>query len=204
MIGLDPARAEALVYLVAVLLGLALLALPWRRLGAGRVAGYALGWVAIFGGAWWLIERTQPAVRDYVEAATRPEQVEALAGPQGGEVRVRAAADGHFWVQAQVNGQPVRFLVDTGASDVVLSRATAARVGIDMARLRFDRPGMGAGGVIHAADARVDRLVVGPIVRERMPVAVLDGRADINLLGMRFLRSLDGWRVERGELVLAS
>ena len=57
---------------------------------------------------------------------------------------------------------------------------------------------------MRAASARVDRLVVGPIAREDMPVSVLDGAADINLLGMRFLRTLDSFAIERGEMVLKS
>ena len=214
LFGLDPARAEGLVYLVAVLLAVSVLTLPWMRIGLGRIMGYAAAWVVIFGGAWLLIDRTQPGLRGWIaDAAREPAvemvattggpQVEALSGP-GGEVRVPAAHDGHYWVRASVNGQSVRFLVDTGASDVVLSRATARRVGIDVEALRFDRMGMAANGPVRAASARVERLVIGPIAREDMPVSVLDGEADINLLGMRFLRTLDSFAIERGEMVLKS
>ena len=201
--GLTGGRVEMLVYLVALLLVVSVLSLPLRRLGFGRLLTYAAAWVAIFGGGWFILDRS-PAVHRYVERAQMPEQVEALAGPEGGEVRVRASLDGHFWVRALVNGQSVRFLVDTGASDVVLSVDTARRVGIDVSELRFNRPGIAANGPVQAAAARVDRFVVGPIVRERMPVSVLQGQIDINLLGMRFLRSLDGWRVEQDTLVLTS
>ncbi|MFN3286958.1 MAG: TIGR02281 family clan AA aspartic protease [Sphingomonadaceae bacterium] len=218
MLGLDPARAEGLIYLVAVLLAVSVLTLPWLRIGIGRILGYAAAWAVIFGGAWLLIERTQPGVRGWItEAAREPDprvaelalpeghpQVEGLSGPTGGEVRVPAAPDGHFWVRASVNGQSVRFLVDTGASDVVLSRATARRVGIDVDGLRYDRIGMAAGGPVRAASARIERLVVGPIARDDMPVSVLDSPADINLLGMRFLRTLDSFAIERGEMVLRS
>lgn len=213
LFGLDPARAEGLIYLVAVLLAISVLTLPWLRIGLGRILGYAAAWAVIFGGAWLVIDQTQPGLRGWMaDAARSPDravpaggpQVEVLAGPGGGEVRVPAAHDGHFWVRASVNGHTVRFLVDTGATDVVLSRTTARRVGIDVAALRFDRTGMAANGPVRAASARVDRLVIGPIAREDMPVAVLDGAADINLLGMRFLRTLDSFAVERGELVFRS
>ncbi len=218
LLGLDPARAEGLIYLVAVLLAVSVLTLPWLRIGVARILGYAAAWAVIFGGAWLLIERTQPGLRGWIaEAAREPAprmddavlppghpQVEQLSGPTGGEVRVPPAPDGHYWVRASVNGQSVRFLVDTGASDVVLSRETARRVGIDVAALRFDRVGMAAGGPVRAASARVERLVVGPIAREDMPVSVLDGSADINLLGMRFLRTLESFAIERGEMVLKS
>lgn len=116
---------------------------------------------------------------------------------------MRPALDGHYWVKGTINGHPVRFLVDTGASDVVLSEATARRVGIDVAALVYDRPGVSASGRVQAADARVDKLSVGPIERVDMPVSIIPG-TDIDLLGMRFLRTLDGWRVDRGELLLKS
>ena len=118
-------------------------------------------------------------------------------------MRVSAGLDGHYWVGGRVNGEPVRFLVDTGATDVVLSAETAARVGIDVHALRYDHPGISASGHVNAADARVDSLRIGGIERTQMPVSIIPG-ADINLLGMRFLSTLEGWRVEQGELVLKS
>lgn len=204
-LGLEEGQVEQLVYLVGALLLVSLLALPLRRIGLGRLAGYAAAWAAIFTlGAWALGESDD--ARRYVERAQLPEpaQVETLSGPTGGEIRVPASLDGHFWVRATVNGQPVRFLVDTGASDVVLSQRTARRVGIDVSRLRFDRAGMAANGPVRAASVRVERLVVGPIARRNIRVSVLDGAVDIDLLGMSFLRSLEGWRVEKDTLILTA
>lgn len=195
---------EQFLYLVALLLVVVVLALPLRSIGFARLAGYAAAWTLIFGGLWWVFDHNPAAQRFMADAARPEQQVEVLSGEPGAEVRVRAALDGHFWVRAQVNGQPVRFLVDTGASDVVLSARTAERVGIAVNRLSFDRPGYSASGYVRAASARVDRLTIGPIVRQEMPVSVLAGEVDVNLLGMRFLRSLSGWRVEKDTLILQS
>lgn len=190
------------LYLFALLLIVMTFSLPLRRIGIGRIAGYALAWSAIFGLGWVALEHNPNAVR-YIERLSAAEMVTDVPAVKGAEVRVEAALDGHYWVRARVNGVPVRFLVDTGASDVVLSQATAAHVGIDVAALHYDHPGISASGHVEAADARVDRLAIGGIVRTDMPVSIIPG-ADINLLGMRFLSSLDGWRVEQGELVLRS
>ena len=190
------------VYLLALLLVIATFSLPLRRIGIGRLLGYAAAWAAIIGVGWVALDRS-PAAQAYIEQMNAPVDQGKVPPQQGGEVRVRAALDGHFWVRGEVNGHPVRFLVDTGASDVVLSEATAKRVGIDVGALVFDRPGVSASGHVEAAGARVDRLSVGPIERTDMPVSIIPG-ADIDLLGMRFLRTLDGWRVEKGELLLKS
>ncbi len=190
------------VYLLALVLLVAVFALPLRRLGIGRLLGYAMAWGAIIGVGWMALEGS-PRVQQYLAEMGNTDPPTAVPQGAGGEVRVRAALDGHYWVRGQINGHPVRFLVDTGASDVVLSRETARRVGIDVDALVFDRPGVSASGRVDAASARVDRLSVGPIVRTDMPVSIIPG-ADIDLLGMRFLRTLDGWRVERGELLLRS
>ena len=190
------------VYLLALLLMIATFSLPLRRIGIGRLLGYAAAWTAIIGVGWFALDRS-PAAQAYIERLNTPEDTGRVPPQQGGEVRVRAALDGHFWVRGEVNGHAVRFLVDTGASDVVLSEATAKRVGIDVGALVFDRPGVSASGRVEAAGARVDRLSVGPIERTDMPVSIIPG-ANIDLLGMRFLRTLDGWRVEKGELLLKS
>lgn len=204
MFGLDGARLDHALYLVGVLLVVSLLAVPWGRIGVGRLAGYAAAWAAIFAAGWMVVGGRDDARRYFERAQATDTQVEAISDAKGGEVRVVAALDGHFWVRATVNGEPVRFLVDTGASDVVLSAATARRVGIDTRTLRFDRMGISASGHVRAADARVRRMVVGPIVRTDMPISILDGNAEINLMGMRFLRTLTGWRVERDTLILVS
>lgn len=210
MFGLDSPRIEHFVYLLIVLLVVGALSLPLRRIGIGKLAGYALAWAAIFGVGALALGETPWGKREAARgelarmAEPDPPQVEALSGPGGGELRVPASRDGHFWVTAQINGKPVRFLVDTGASEVVLSARTAQRVGIDMSRLRYNRPGIAANGPVRAADARVERMTIGPIARTNMPVSVFQSSVDINLLGMRFLRSLDGWRVEKGTLILTA
>lgn len=202
---LGPGGAERLLYLVGLLLVVTLLAMPLRRIGFGRLIGYAAAWAAIFGLGWWAVSSREDVQR-YIENTRIEPGLAPMqdAGEEGGELRVRAGLDGHFWVRAQVNGEPVRFLVDTGASDIVLSAETARRVGINVDNLAFDRVGITANGTTRGATTRVDAIALGPIERREVPVTVLRGALDINLLGMRFLRSLSGWRVERDTLILQS
>lgn len=119
-----------------------------------------------------------------------------------GEVEIRAGRDGHFTVTAEVNGQPVDFLVDTGASDIVLSPADARRLGYDPAQLSFTRHYNTANGLGRGAPVRLDSLAVGPIVFNDLPASVNEAPMGESLLGMTFLRQLDSYEVRRDRLIL--
>ncbi|WP_193367855.1 retropepsin-like aspartic protease family protein [Pelagibius marinus] len=119
-----------------------------------------------------------------------------------GEVEIRAGRDGHFTVTAEVNGQPVDFLVDTGASDIVLSPGDARRLGYDPAQLSFTRYYNTANGLGRGAPVRLDSLAVGPIVFNDLPASVNEAPMGESLLGMTFLRQLDSYEVRRDRLIL--
>ncbi|MFI4976429.1 MAG: TIGR02281 family clan AA aspartic protease [Caulobacterales bacterium] len=110
--------------------------------------------------------------------------------------------DGHFYAMGEVDGQAVRFMVDTGASDVVLSPADARRVGVDVSHLDFSHAygtanGVGLGATVVARD-----LGVGPIRLSNLPVSVNAAPMASSLLGMTFLRRLDSFEARGDQLVL--
>ena len=87
----------------------------------------------------------------------------AAVTTEDGAVRVRAHRDGHFYIDSRVNGQGVRFLVDTGASVVALSPDDAERIGFDRTRLNFSQRLHTAGGVVRAAPVVIRTLELGDI-----------------------------------------
>ncbi|MDF2766218.1 MAG: hypothetical protein K0S81_3212 [Rhodospirillales bacterium] len=124
-----------------------------------------------------------------------------------GVTALRAANDGHFHVVAEVTvggipGQRVRFMVDTGASDVALTREDAERLGIDVERLRFNIPYSTANGTSFGAHVRLDRVRIGDVVVDNVAGSVVSGRLDQSLLGMSFLRRLSGFEFRGNEMVL--
>jgi aspartyl protease family protein len=131
----------------------------------------------------------------------------ALSPTQGvahddGTLSFDAGPDGHFRIQAEVNGGRVTFMVDTGASDVVLAPNDARRIGIDPATLVFDQFAETANGTVSGAAIRLDSLVVGSIEMNQLPATVNGADMSESLLGMEFLNRLHGWRVENGVLTL--
>lgn len=119
-----------------------------------------------------------------------------------GVVTLRRSADGHFWADAAVDGQRVRFLVDTGASSTVLTLDDASRAGIHLADLRFSVPVDTANGLAMAGRARVNAIEIGSITVRDMPVLVSPRGLNSSLLGMSFLNRLNGFSVSRDTMIL--
>ena len=113
-----------------------------------------------------------------------------------------ASADGHFYVFGQANGVQVRFLIDTGATDTVLSPSDAASLGIDVRALDFSRVYQTANGMGRGAPYTLDSLAVGPIAFQNMPVSINEAPMGSSLLGMTFLRRLSAFEIQGRQLIL--
>ena len=107
---------------------------------------------------------------------------------RNGTLQLQAADDGHFYAELQVNGTPVRFLIDTGASDIVLSRQDATRAGIDLASLSFWDQAETANGTVTSAPVTLESLTLGPWRDEDIAASVNGGDMRDSLLGMAYLR----------------
>jgi aspartyl protease family protein len=190
--GEDAPRA---LYLVLLLM-LVTASLIGMRLPAGKVVKMALAWIAIFAGAFALF-----AFRDEFSTLGQRLRAEATGAPieAGEELRIPISEDGHFWVEASINGHSARFLVDSGASITTVSRATAeaARVSTGMRSDQVET----ANGIVSMPRGTAERFSVGPIERTSFSVNV-NNRDSANVIGMNFLSSLRSWRVEGNYLVL--
>jgi aspartyl protease family protein len=109
---------------------------------------------------------------------------------------------GSFVVMGKVNGQPVRFLVDTGASDTALSPQDARRLGVDVDGLHYDREAETANGLGYGAPYVAQRLEVGPIRLDGFAMTINQAPMSNSLLGMSFLNKLESFHVGKGRLVL--
>jgi aspartyl protease family protein len=116
--------------------------------------------------------------------------------------RVAKAADGHYWANAEVNGVAVRFLIDTGSSAVVLTPEDAVRVGVDLTRLRYDRPVFTAAGGEEAAAVTLDHVAVDGARVEKVNAVVMRHGSPASLLGMSYLGRLSKFEATPRALVL--
>lgn len=120
-----------------------------------------------------------------------------------GEVSLRAGIDGHFHAQALINGTHVRLLVDTGASDIALTESDAARLGIDISTLRFDRIYNTANGQVAGARVVLDEVSIGSLQLYQVDASITRGGGlSQSLLGMSFLGRLGAVNFDGDRLVL--
>ena len=118
------------------------------------------------------------------------------------EITISASEGGGFFVDGEVNNAPAHFLIDTGATDIVLSPAAAARAGIDLAALNYTNRFETAHGEGWGASIVLSRLVVGPIELHDVKVSINKSPMDSSLLGLAFLKQLDSFEVRGGRLTL--
>ncbi|HYW17055.1 MAG TPA: TIGR02281 family clan AA aspartic protease [Allosphingosinicella sp.] len=194
----DGDSALSFVYLIGVLV-LVASALMVRRIPIGQGLKMFAGWVLIFLAFFvaFALKDDFLALGKRVLAESRGEGQMVSAGT---ELRIRKSMDGHFWIDAELNGTRVRFLVDSGATVTSISAATAARANIEPGG--FPTLVQTANGTIQVRRARAERLKVGTIERRDLAVHVSEAFGPMNVLGMNFLSSLSAWGVEGQWLVL--
>ena len=174
-------------------------ALMTRREPAAKLLTMAVGWIAIFGAGFVLF-----TFRDNLGWVAQRLKAEAVGTPveQGKETRIPMAIDGHFWVDAKVNGHDVKFLVDSGATTTTVDRRTAKTLGVQISARR-DQYVRTGNGIVRVASGRAQELTVGGITRHDVDLEITDND-DLNVLGMNFLSSLSRWGVEGRWLILVS
>ncbi|MDI3337440.1 TIGR02281 family clan AA aspartic protease [Defluviimonas aestuarii] len=106
---------------------------------------------------------------------------------RGDTLEVPVANDGHFYLAAEINGAKVLFVVDTGASEIVLTRRDAERAGLDPDTLNFFGSAMTANGRVETAPVRLESFTLGGQTDTNLPAVVNGGELDTSLLGMSYL-----------------
>ncbi|MFN3208926.1 MAG: TIGR02281 family clan AA aspartic protease [Roseovarius sp.] len=191
MTGDDTAR---LLYLA--LLGAAVVAwfIAQNRTSLGKNMQYAVVWGLIFIGViagvglWGDIRNT-----------VTPASYTAIGDDR---IELRRALDGHYYVTAEVNGAPVEFVVDTGATLIVLTRADAERAGLETDDLAFVGRAGTANGMVSTAPVRLDSLSIGPLEDRGIAASVNGGELDQSLLGMSYLERFTSVEISGGRMIL--
>jgi aspartyl protease family protein len=102
-------------------------------------------------------------------------------------VEIPRSADGHYYITLMIDGQPMEFMADTGASGVVLSKADAERLGLNLADLVYAGQSQTANGIVRTARVRLAEVTLGPFYDESIGAFVNEGDMDGSLLGMEYL-----------------
>ena len=177
MSDLDLGNLAYLMLLGAVLLGWFVVQ---NRQSLGRLMQQAIAWTLIFVGVIAAI-----GLWSDIRQTVQPRQGMVSAD---NSINLPRAPDGHFYLTLMVNDVPVDFMVDTGASQMVLTLADAARVGLKAEDLAFTGRAMTANGEVRTAPVRLDTVVLGPIADRNIRAWVNEGELGQSLLGMSYLQ----------------
>ena len=160
----------------------------------GKTAQQAAVWVLIFIGVIAAIGLWSD-IRDNVVPSQS--YIDGMA-----TVEVPRANDGHYYITLNIDGTDVDFVIDTGASDVVLTKADAKRVGIDVANLFFGDVANTANGEVRTAQVRLLNVRLGDITDLSIRASVNEGEMDTSLLGMTYLQRYSKIEIGSGKMIL--
>ncbi|MBQ0806256.1 TIGR02281 family clan AA aspartic protease [Sulfitobacter sp. HGT1] len=152
----------------------------WGMIFIGAAAGYGL---------WGDISRSSAVPQQSYEAGI-------------GTVTIPRARDGHYYLTMQINGAAIRFVVDTGASDMVLTRADAQRVGLSPDTLNYLGRANTANGEVRTAFVRLNEVQLGTVRDFDVSAVVNDGDMAQSLLGMGYLQRWGRIEISNNELIL--
>ncbi len=172
-----------------------------RRLPLGYVAKAAFAWIAIFAALFAIFSfRFEfKAVWERVKA-----DISGTAGQSvsGEEITIRRQDDGHYWLQVDVNGKPVRFMIDSGATTTAVNANTARETGIQVDTDGYPVFLNTANGSVAAQRGIIQSLKIGTHEIGQHNVVVSESFGDTNVLGMNFLDSMQSWKVEANVMTL--
>ncbi len=169
----------------------------WSRSSLLRLMKVAGLWLLIISGI-SIFYLYQSNVGSRFMAALDPAGVTST----GQGLLVQRAQDGHFWLRAEVNNMPVRFMVDTGASNIVLSPEDAKRVGFSRGDLNFTNKAETANGSVMFARTHVKSFEIGTTAFYDVPITVNGADMQGSLLGMSVLNKFSSVEFRGDTLIL--
>ena len=192
---MDGENTARLMYLSLLAAALVFWFVTQNRASLGKTMQQALAWVFIFVGVIAVVGLWED-IRTTVSPSARMTTSENA-------ITVPRARDGHYYLQLKVNGTPVDFLVDTGASQIVLSHTDAEKIGIDLKELNYFGRALTANGEVRTAPTKLESLVLGPFKDSNVSAWVNEGELDQSLLGMDFLNRFESFSLQNGQMILS-
>lgn len=129
-------------------------------------------------------------------------QPQQLVMEDAGRIEVPRGPDGHYYLTLEINDAPIRFVVDTGATSMVLTKADAERVGLNEDDVIFYSEAMTANGLVRTAPVRLKDVALGPFHDRDVRAFVNEGEMTKSLLGMEYLDRFARLEINNGRLIL--
>ena len=151
-------------------------------------------WILIFMGAIAVI-----GILPEIQSIVTPRQ----SVVDGTTIVLPRSRDGHYYLTLNINNVPVQFVVDTGATQVVLTQKDAKRIGLNPLTLSYLGIANTANGTVRTAAVLLETVSLGTMKDTRVRAVVNDGQMNGSLLGMTYLNRFDSITIKNGELILS-
>lgn len=201
MSSLNSGDQQNFIYLALLLIMMIIGLFSRRDLGFGKILKYlgiwsAIGFVAI------ALYSYRYEFSDFKSRILGEINPSAARVTNNGELVINLSQDGHFYMNLKVNGIAMRFMIDTGASDIVISTQEAQRLGINLKKLLFNKRYQTANGTSWGASVTLSEVEVGNVKFNDVPASVNDADMGVSLLGMSFLTRFKKYEFYQDKLVL--
>lgn len=120
-----------------------------------------------------------------------------------GQIMIARNQDGHFYIKADINNATVKFMIDTGASDIALTKSDAIKLKLDLSKLAYTKSYSTANGISHAAPITLTELKIGDKIFNNVRAHVSSGKLDISLLGMSVIGLFKSFNIDKDILILS-
>ena len=151
---------------------------------------------------WVMVLAIALGIYSFGENLVEPFRTTQTVNTSQGVIELPREADGHYYLAAKINGAQIRFVVDTGATGIVLSQSDAARVGLASEQLAYFHSANTANGVVRIAPVKLDEFDVNGIKDLNVRAYVNEGELTGSLLGMSYLRRYEKIIITRDMLRL--
>ena len=160
-----------------------------------------MGWVgiALISLILYSFRHEVKSIKNRIVAELFPSNIIQVSDSQIG---VSISEDGHFYMDIKINNIPIKFLVDTGASNIILSLNDAKRIGINTNNLNYTRTYNTANGKVMGAIVNLSKIEVAGVTFKGIPATINNSDLNISLLGMSFLNRFKKYEFYQDKLIL--
>lgn len=137
---------------------------------------------------WVMVVAVALGIYSFGDSLIAPFRTVQTIDPALGVIELPREADGHYYLTAKINGVQIRFVVDTGATGIVLSQTDASRAGLSPDQLAYIHTANTANGTVRIAPVILDSFDVGGLEDQNLRAYVNEGALEGSLLGMSYLR----------------
>jgi aspartyl protease family protein len=183
-----------LAYLSLLLVMVLIWTISSGRLALGQTLRHGAIWVLIFVGAIAAV-----GLWEDIRATVRPMQ---SVLEDGSSIEIPRSQDGHYYATLSLNGTDINFVVDTGASEIVLTKADARRAGLDPDALAYWGRAMTANGEVRIAPVWIENITLGAFTDRDVRATVNEGEMLQSLLGMSYLQRYSQITIAGNRLII--